>query len=121
MSGGWKDSDRRARLPTDWPARRTAVHKRSGWKCEVLVIKHAGGLPQRCGRYADGGVDHIINDDDDSLSNLRDTCSTHHRSKSSQEGNAAKAARRALIKRPKPPERHPGEIRRTPCPPSSRP
>jgi 5-methylcytosine-specific restriction protein A len=112
MSGGWGGSDRRSRLPTDWPTRRAAVHRRSGWRCEMLVVE-PGQVPRPCGKYADGGVDHVIPNDDDSLDNLQDTCAKHHRRKSSQEGNAARAVQRGQRSRPKPPERHPGEIRRS--------
>jgi hypothetical protein len=54
-------------------------------------------------------VDHIRPGDDHSLSNLRSLCSYHHRIKSSQEGAAAKAAKqRAMNKRFRRDEQHPG-------------
>lgn len=106
MSGGWAGSDRRSRLPTDWPTRVAAVRRRSGGRCEFLVPGTV--IPRRCPNVADGGVDHIIPNDDDSLDNLRDSCSRHHREKSSREGNEAKEAIRS--KRTRPPERHPGTI-----------
>lgn len=107
MSGGWAGSDRRSRLPADWPKRCAQVHKRSGKRCEFPV-----GF-RLCGKPADGGVDHIIRGDNHELSNLRDTCQYHHGHKSSQEGNEARAARKAL-RRKNPPEQHPGLIRRNP-------
>ena len=107
MSGGWKDSNRRSRLPANWAAIVQAVHRRSGRKCEVPRESKGGAL---CGRPADGGVDHIIPNDDDSMTNLRDTCRWHHRAKSSQEGNEAKALKAGYGKLPA--ERHPGLRRR---------
>jgi 5-methylcytosine-specific restriction protein A len=115
MSGGWAGSDRGARLPPDWNAIKARVHRRSGRKCEFPMPHFPGARGfKKCGRYADGGVDHIVRGDDHSMDNLRDSCQRHHGHKSSQEGNTAKAARKALAKRPRTPERHPGEIRRTP-------
>lgn len=113
MSGGWAGSDRRSRLPADWKDRCREVHRRSRWRCEFLVPLDPrrpwlGTRP--CGKYADGGVDHIIRGDDHRYQNLRDTCHDHHSKKSSAEGNAARAAIKARGKRA--PERHPGSIRR---------
>lgn len=108
MSGGWQNSDRRSRLPSNWPAITTAIHLRSGGICEV--IKTSTG--QRCTNPANGGVDHIDRDGGDGFENLRDTCHFHHSKKSSKEGNDAKAAKKALKKRPQ--EEHPGAIRRSP-------
>lgn len=104
MSGGWKGSTRGSRLPSDWGKRCGQIHHRSGWTCEFPVGD------RRCGRYADGGVDHIVPGDDHSLENLRDTCAGHHRRKSSREGNAAKALKKVAIKG-KRVEEHPGRRR----------
>lgn len=105
MPGGWQGSDRGSRLPKNWNQLCGLVHRRSGRRCEFPL--ESGG---RCGAPANGGVDHIVPGDDHRLSNLRDTCSYHHGKKSSAEGNAAKAAKRALRYRPT--EEHPGLIRR---------
>lgn len=101
MSGGWKGSDRRKRLPANWPALTVQVKRRSGGKCEVIRDG------KRCGRRATGGVDHIVPSGSDDLDNLQDTCWPCHSTKSSAEGNAAKAERRALRTRPAD-ETHPG-------------
>lgn len=108
MSGGWAGSDRSSRLPSDWGKRCGQVHHRSGRRCEFVVAERFG-QPIKCGRPADGGVDHIIPGDDHSLENLRDTCAGHHRRKSSREGNEAKAKKKAGLKRA--PEEHPGRRR----------
>lgn len=102
MSGGWAGSNRRGRLPANWPQIVAAVHARSGGKCEVW----SKSRNRRCGRPADGGVDHVTPNDDDSMDNLQDTCRWHHRAKTAQEGNAAKAAKKDFGKLP--PEPHPG-------------
>jgi len=98
----WNTSNRRSRLPSNWKQLCEAVHARSGWRCEFSLPSGA-----RCPRKADGGVDHIIANDDDSLTNLRDSCQHHHGKKSSAEGLAAREA-----KKPRPvkrfgQERHP--------------
>jgi len=71
MSGGWKDSDRRERLPANWAQICRQVHARSKNRCEVKRAS-MGGRP--CGRLADGGVDHIDPQGGDGLDNLQDTC-----------------------------------------------
>ena len=112
MSGGWAGSDRKSRLPADWPLLRRIVRDRSGGRCEV--IKKNG---RRCWDAATD-CDHIVPGDDHSLSNLRDICTWHHRQKSSAEGNAAKAAYRAQLKHPV--ETHPGVITGPPRPPANK-
>lgn len=107
MSGGWAGSDRRLRLPTNWPSLVITVKKRASTQshpsgqCEALGSKT--GL--RC-KNAGRDVDHIIPGDDHDLSNLRLLCIWHHGKKSSREGNEAQASRRLSATRP--PERHPG-------------
>lgn len=101
MSGGWKGSDRKQRLPADWPTLRMQVRIRSGGTCEVI----RDSTKTRCTNPADD-CDHIIPGDDHSLENLRDICRWHHKAKSSAEGNQAQAVIRQKAKRP--PERHPG-------------
>lgn len=112
MSGGWADSDRKGRLPADWPLLRRIVRERSGGRCEVIK---ANG--KRCWDAATD-CDHVIAGDDHSLSNLQDICTWHHRKKSSAEGNAAKAAYRAQLKHPV--ETHPGIIQGPPRPPKNK-
>lgn len=99
---GWETSDRRERLPSNWPQLVKIVRKRSGGRCEFLLPSG-----KRCPRKGDGGVDHIVNDDNHSLENLRDTCKHHHGKKSSAEGLAAREANKGLPVKRFPPGRHP--------------
>jgi len=96
----WEGSNRLARLPSDWHARRLRVLERDSYRCCIRY-------PDRCvGRASE--VDHIRAGDDHRLDNLRAACAPCHKKKSSAEGNAAQARKRALLKRPKPWDRHPG-------------
>jgi hypothetical protein len=99
MPGKWQGSQRRFRLPKNWAELVATVHRRSGMRCEFVLPSG-----RRCPRRATGGVDHIIPNDDHSLSNLRDSCQHHHGRKSSAEGAAAKAE---YLRPVNPPERHP--------------
>lgn len=103
-SGGWKGSDRRSRLPADWPRLKAAVRARSGGRCEVIEPSKKDGRPVRCWRKA-RDCDHIVRGDDHSLANLRDICAYHHGKKSAQEG--VEARRTGSVARQ--PERHPGD------------
>jgi 5-methylcytosine-specific restriction enzyme A len=94
MSGGWEGSDRRDRLPPDWPAIRQRILERDGHRCTWYV----SGL--RCKAVATD-VDHRRPGDDHRDSNLQSLCGPHHAGKSAREGNAAKAARKAAEKRPR--------------------
>ncbi|MER7169160.1 HNH endonuclease [Micromonospora sp. NPDC000207] len=104
MSGGWAGSDRKARLPANWPALR-----REGLRRNPKRICHWCGLP--------GGedFDHKKAGDDHSQDNLdwihgrrsveRGVSERNcHGEKSSAEGLAARA--KTSNRRPK--ERHPG-------------
>lgn len=101
MSGGWLDSDRRERLPSNWPELVRQVRARSGGRCEARL---PSGL--RCPRRGTD-ADHVIPGDDHRLSNLRDLCEFHHDKKSSREGLQARRDQRRAGHRP--PERHPGD------------
>lgn len=94
MAGKWRGSDRRERLPDNWPALCKIIHDRSGYRCEFMLPSG-----NRCPRRADGGVDHIERGDDHRIENLRDSCQAHHGRKSSQEGHDAKAALKAAGRR----------------------
>ncbi len=83
---GWHTSDRKARLPSDWTARRIRVLRRDGYSCQA---KDSTG--HRCGHPANQ-VDHIVLGDD--YDNLQALCRWHHARKSSSEGGTAAAARR---------------------------
>lgn len=94
----WAGSDRRDRLPANWPAlRRHAMRVHRG-QCHV------------CGERGSDAVDHVRAGDDHSPDNLRpihqDVPPYCHRTKSAGEGVAARAELRA--QRARPVERHPG-------------
>ena len=112
MSGGWANSDRKSRLPADWPLLRQVVMERCGGRCET--VKKNG---KRCWDKATQ-VDHVIPGDDHSLANLAGICDWCHARKSSREGNAAQAAQRELLKYPVEP--HPGVIQGPPRPPKNK-
>jgi 5-methylcytosine-specific restriction protein A len=99
----WETSDRKSRLPKNWPQLVAKVKKRAGGRCEWRLPRSG----KRCPR--DGvDVDHIRNNDNHDLSNLRLLCETHHDRKSSGEGRKARADKRAL--RFRPPPQHPGRV-----------
>lgn len=102
---GWSNSNRRDRLPPDWPKIRRRVMRRDQGMCQweledgTFCLAHATD------------VDHIKAGDDHRDENLRCLCSMHHRRKSSSEGGAAKAAaRRKVVNRYKRTESHPGAL-----------
>lgn len=92
---GWDSSDRRSRLPDNWPFIRAGVLKDAGYRCQIR-------LPGCTGRATE--VDHIRFRDESSP--LQAACSYCHGQKSSKEGVAQRAKLRAMKKRP--PPRHPG-------------
>ncbi|WSJ69057.1 HNH endonuclease [Kitasatospora sp. NBC_01302] len=99
----WTTSDRRLRLPPNWPQIRRRVLARDGHRC--TATDHYG---VRCPEAATD-VDHIRPGDDHREANLRSLCGWHHRVKSSREGAAAKAAaRRRHDRRFRRAEDHPG-------------
>lgn len=108
LSGGWAGSDRRGRLPDDWPQRVATVKARADGQCEWKLKGRNGGR-FRCPNPGTD-CDHINRGDDHSYVNLQWLCERHHKIKTSEEGNTAKAAIKAQGTRP--PERHPGSIRR---------
>jgi len=103
MAGNWHGTARRDRLPPDWSRIRARILQRDSHRCTWVE------RGQRCTTAATD-VDHRVNNDDDSDSNLRALCSYHHRKKTAVEGNAAKAALKAKARRE--PEPHPGRTRR---------
>lgn len=106
MSGGWKGSDRRERLPADWEARRRFVFERDGGQCTEQTRRG------RCKAPATD-CDHVVPGDDHSYANLTSLCGPHHAEKSAREGAAAREALSTATRRP--PEFHPG--RTAPPPP----
>lgn len=95
----WDTSDRKARLPSDWSARRMRVLRRDGYRCQAR--DSTGAL---CSAPANQ-VDHVQHGDDHELANLQALCRWHHARKSSAEGAAA---RRPRLTRATDRERHPG-------------
>jgi 5-methylcytosine-specific restriction protein A len=94
---GWKDSDRRERLPIDWPELRKFVIDRDK-TCRWVID---GG--QVCGQPGNQ-VDHVHRGDDHRAANLQLLCVPHHLAKTSQEGVEAWQARPRLNR---PEEIHP--------------
>lgn len=103
MSGKWAGSERRSRLPANWPELVNKVKKRARKQCEKVLPSG-----RRCPRKGTD-VDHIIPGDDHRMTNLRLLCEAHHAPKSSREGHAAKAAIKKKGLRQEEP--HPGTIR----------
>lgn len=99
MSGQWRDSTRRARLPADWAARVAQVKSRDGYRC----THRDSGV--RCPNPGTD-VDHIRRGDDHSLGNLRLLCSPCHKEKTQKEAQFARKKAMARAKYPR--ERHPG-------------
>lgn len=99
---GWNDSDRRSRLPENWPDLVREVKLRAKNRCEWRLPSRS-----RCPRPGTD-VDHRIPGDDHSLENLQLLCPVHHGKKSAREGWQAKMARKASGRRP--PEAHPGAL-----------
>ena len=91
------DTDRKARLPKDWPRRRLRILRRDRYQCQMPVYE--GGPP--CLAPANQ-VDHKLRGDDHSDENLWSLCRPHHARKSSQEGNAARLPNKRT------PGKHPG-------------
>lgn len=101
----WESSDRRDRLPADWKQRVAAVWKRDGGRC-TWKLPRSG---ERCPRKG-ADVDHIRNDDNHALSNLRLLCRRHHDLKTQGEAREGRRKKRQPRKRPRV-ERQPGRLR----------
>lgn len=95
----WETSDRKSRLPREWPKLVQEVKTRDGGRCTWILPSGA-----RCPRPGTD-VDHIRPGDDHRLRNLRLLCHHHHECKTVKEAWAGRAR-----KKPKgrPEERHPG-------------
>lgn len=106
----WAGSDRRARLPDNWDELVAETRERAGGQCEAKVFASRGGR-FRC-PHPGTDCDHIERGDDHRQENLQWLCEYHHRKKTSAEGLAARDAIKA--KGTRPPEQHPGRIRRNP-------
>ncbi len=98
----WDKSNRRSRLPSDWPTRRARVLARDGHRCT------ATDNGARCTSRATD-VDHNVQGDDHSLNNLRALCDWHHKRKTAAEAAEARRNSQAAARlRRLPQERHPG-------------
>lgn len=97
----WETSDRKERLPDNWPKIRAMVKARAKGKCEATV--HARG----CGGWG-SDADHITAGDNHSLANLQWLSGACHRAKTNHETSQRNRERKAARYRPK--EQHPGSI-----------
>jgi 5-methylcytosine-specific restriction protein A len=100
----WSTSNRKSRLPADWPQRCKVILKRDGYRCQH--VRYDTGA--KCGAYANQ-CDHKDQDRswDHSYANLQSLCEHHHSVKSSSEGGNA-AAKAAARRRDAKKRRHPG-------------
>ena len=93
MSGRWATSDRRSRLPNDWPKRVAQTKARAKGKCQAVTHEpECDGIGREC--------DHIRAGDDHSLANLQWLSTPCHKAKTQ--------ADKPSHKRPAP--QHPGVI-----------
>lgn len=99
----WDTSDRKDRLPANWPKLVAQCKKAAGGRCQWRLKSG-----KRCPREGTD-CDHRVAGDNHSPSNLQWLCSHHHAIKSSLEGRQAKRAKKALRRRP--PEPMPGRVR----------
>lgn len=97
----WVTSDRKERLPDDWPKIRAHVKARAKGRCEANP--HA----KRCNGWGTD-ADHITPGDDHSPENLQWLSGPCHRAKTARETTARNQARAAA--RHRPPEPHPGRL-----------
>lgn len=82
---GWQNSDRRSRLPSDWPKRVAATKERAAGRCEGVSIHNeprwhvtdCPGIGREC--------DHDRRGDDHSLTNLRWLSTECHKAKTAAE------------------------------------
>ena len=110
---GWETSDRRSRLPANWPKLRREQLARDGHRCTAILPDGT-----RCPAVTGLEVDHIEAKTDDH-SRLQSLCAGHHKAKTSREGHLAyMAKRREQRKRIEREfgnvEEHPGALRGSP-------
>jgi len=96
---GWTSSSRRTELPPDWPAIRTRILTRDGYRCTWITDG------RRCQARATD-VDHVGDKHDHRDENLRALCSECHKRRTQAQAKQAQAAQRAKARRPTEP--HPG-------------
>lgn len=100
---GWNGSDRRSRLPKDWPERVKAVKDRAGGRCQARLPRSG----KRCPRPGTE-CDHIVENDDHRLENLQWLCHEHHEQKTIAHAIRSKYRRRRARAPKRAEERHPG-------------
>lgn len=93
----WSSSDRRSRLPPDWPRRRARILRRDGYRCQLRYDGCRGIATE---------VDHIDQDDNHADDKLQAVCAPCHAVKTQREAADARAAIRDRGRRA--PEAHPG-------------
>lgn len=95
----WSTSDRKQRLPDNWPAIRKQVKARAKGRCQATT--HAKG----CGGWG-SDADHITPGDNHHPDNLQWLSGPCHRAKTARESAARNAQRKR--DRIRPTEQHPG-------------
>lgn len=100
---GWETSDRRLRLPDDWPWRVAEVKKRDGGQCTWRLPSG-----KRCPRRGTD-VDHREPGDNHDLRNLQLLCPHHHGKKTAREGVTGRRKPKPTKKRRT--DENPGQIR----------
>lgn len=101
---GWEGSDRRERLPANWPRLRAKRLEIDGHRCTWRLKSGA-----RCPRKATE-VDHkVAMSDDHRIQALQSLCADHHQRKTVSDARKGKDAKKALKRRA--PEEHPGRLR----------
>jgi len=100
----WEGSDRRFRLPADWPKRRAQQLKLDGNRCTWRL-----GSGARCPRPATD-VDHKyeMTDRHEPGRDLQSLCAAHHSRKTALAAQSFKRAQKQ--KRYRPTEEHPGAV-----------
>jgi len=92
-------------LPSNWSKIRLAVLKRDQQRCTYRNI-----YDERCKREAEE-VDHIKDNDDHSMSNLRAMCHHHHALHTGQQAAEARQRNKEKVsQRLRRTEQHPGEL-----------
>jgi 5-methylcytosine-specific restriction protein A len=107
----WETSDRRSRLPDNWPALVRTTAARARRTSKIGIAQCEARLPRSGKRCPRPGTDcdHKVAGDDHSLANLQWLCGHHHDQKTAQEARQGRAAQRKSKYRPS--EDHPGTVR----------
>lgn len=102
MSHNWKGSDRRARLPSDWPARVAKTKHLARNQCQWILPSG-----KRCPRKGTD-CDHIIPGDNHEQANLQLLCGHHHGLKTAKESQEGRWGKKKIVPRSEGP--HPGTL-----------